>query len=155
MLSPAGPWGSEAETLWLFQNQKSVLRKMKTERNHIGSRAARIQPIVSKSLLHSRHNELSPTLFCFFRKTVFLASQRVMVRIFNYWDSRGTDWPIRMDTVQSKYIPAVNSPYIHTGAHQLWKLVIAEATENIKRESQVSESPILPKLNLFHSNKCI
>lgn len=56
MLSRGGQWESEAETPWLFQTLKSLLRKMKTEGNYFRVQSSKDPTIVSKSLLQ---------LFCF------------------------------------------------------------------------------------------
>lgn len=55
--------------------------------------------------------------------------------------------PVRIDI-------SCSSQSVHAGACLL-PLVIAEATENTEREPQISESPVLPELNLFYTNRCI
>lgn len=60
-----------------------------------------------------------------------------------------------MDIAQSEQMPAENTVSQFILVHTFLPLVIAETTENIKRGPQVSESPILPKLNLFYTSKRI
>ena len=81
-----------------------------------------------------------------------LTSQRMTVRILNYWQSTDTD--------QSEWaLPSQNRHQLEQPVYPCWctplPLVIAEATENTEREPQVSESPVLPELNLFYTNRCI
>ena len=122
MLSPdSDNWGSEADTLWL-----SSLRKMKTEENHV-SRAASVQPTVSKTPLHSRYSELSLALFCF-------VSEKQPSWLHKEWWSEY----LTTDTVKVLINQSRQQLWTTSASMLVHTLAIAEAVESIKRKFQVS-----------------